>query len=148
MSDVALFVPIVCSLGFFAMVVAIVIASTRAKQRRAQLQAEVQTKLIERFSSAPELAEFLQSPAGKQFMSGMEAAPSFSIHNRIIFGITRSIVLSLLGLAFLALCIPEYTRDEFFLVAGAILLALGVAFFISSMVAVKLSKSWGIIADT
>lgn len=142
--SIALFIPIVLGTGFFAMIAFICWISARAKQNRARLQAEVQTKLIERFSSGPELAEFLHSPAGKQFVSGVEELPKFNVRNRIQFGITRSIVLSFLGLAFLALCIPEATRDDFFLVAGAICLALGVAFFISTMISMRMSKAWGV----
>ena len=45
MDGAVLLIPIICSLGFFAMVVLVVWASTSAKNRRAALQADVQTRL-------------------------------------------------------------------------------------------------------
>lgn len=145
---IGVFIPIILGVAFFIMVSWIVFVNSRSRQARAKMQAEMQTKLIERFNSAPELAEFLQSPAGKKFVSGMEELPSISIRNRILFGWTRSVVLTFLGLAFLALCIPDYTRDEGWLVSGAICLALGLAFFVSTIIAQRLSKSWGMTPDS
>ena len=142
--DIVMFIPIVLGTAFFGMIAFICWIAARARQNRARMQAEVQTKLIERFSSGPELAEFLQSPTGKQFVTGVEQLPARNIGNRVLFGITRSIVLTFLGLAFLGLCIPEATRDNFFLVAGTICLALGIAFSISTFIAMRLSKQWGV----
>ncbi|HEY4641299.1 MAG TPA: hypothetical protein VII75_08130, partial [Thermoanaerobaculia bacterium] len=65
-------IPIICSLGFFAMVVLVVWSASNAKNRRAALQAEVQTRLIDKFSNAPEFVEFLNSDTGKQFLTGVD----------------------------------------------------------------------------
>ena len=141
---VGVFIPIILGTGSFALIAFIVWINARSRQARTKLQTEMQTRLIERFSSATELAEFLQSPAGKKFVTGFEEGPRISIHNRILFGITRSVVLTFLGLAFLALCIPESTRDEGWFIAGAICLSLGLAFLVSTFITSRLSKSWGV----
>lgn len=120
-----------------AMVVLIVYIVSHSRQRRAEVQAEVQTRLIDRFGSAPELIEFLQSPAGRQFVTGVQSAPAALARDRILSGFTRSIVLSMLGAAFLALTI---FYEDGFAVPAAILLSLGVGYLIATLVSYRLSK--------
>lgn len=71
-----IWIPVIGMLTSTAMVVLIVYFVAKSRQRRAELQAEVQTRLIDRFGTAPELIEFLQSPAGQQFVSGVQSAPA------------------------------------------------------------------------
>ncbi|HWS71490.1 MAG TPA: hypothetical protein VN605_05220 [Thermoanaerobaculia bacterium] len=141
-------IPIFSSLGFFFMVVAIVYLVTHSRQQLARYQTEVQTKLIERFGSAPELVTFLQSSEGRQFLGTVEAAPKYLAGDRILAGVRKSVVLSFLGVAFLLLCIPYGIRNEFFMVTGGILLALGAGYFVSTVISFRLSKSWGLVTST
>ncbi|MCU1349329.1 MAG: hypothetical protein JWO56_2359 [Acidobacteria bacterium] len=140
-------IPIICSLGFFFMVVAIVYVTTHSRQQRARYHADVQTKLIERFGTAPELVTFLQSEEGRQFLGAVEAAPKYLAGDRILSGVRKAIVLSFLGAGFLLLCIPESIRNEGFMVAGGVLLALGLGYFVSTLVSLKLSRSWGLVTS-
>jgi len=143
MDDSFTLMPIIVSLGFFAMVVWIVWLGTNSKNRRAQAQAEVQSKLIERFGSAKEFIEFLQSPAGRQFVTGVEVTSNLYARDRIISGFGKGVVLSLLGLGFLAIWIFDSNRG--FLYPGFILLGLGVGFFLSTVISLKLSRNYGLI---
>lgn len=138
-------IPIIGIIAGCGMIVAIVWLVTSSRQRRVQAQAEVQTRLIDKFSSAPELVAFLQSPAGQEFVGNAETAPKLHARDRIIGGVRKSIVFGMLGVGFLALCIPEGTRNEGFMIAGAILVALGVGNFVSTLVAMKLSREWGLM---
>ena len=122
------------------MVVLVVYFLARARQRRAELQAEVQTKLIDRFGSAPELVNFLQSPAGRQFVSGVQGVPGALARERILSGFTRAIVLSMLGAAFLAL---TFFYDDDFAVPASILFSLGVGYLIATFVSWRLSANMG-----
>lgn len=140
-------IPIICSLGFFFTVIAIVYFATQSKSQRARYQAEVQTKLIDRFGTAPELVTFLQSPEGQQFLGAVESTPKYLAGDRILAGVRKAVVLSFLGLSFLLLCIPYSTRNEFFMVSGGILLALGVGYFVSTVISFRLSKSWGLVTS-
>ena len=90
-------IPIIGILSSSAMVVLVVYFVTRARQRRVEAQVEMQSKLIDRFGSAPELVSFLQSPAGRQFVTGVQSAPDVLTRERILSGFTRAIVLSSLG---------------------------------------------------
>lgn len=143
MEDSFMFMPVIVSLGFFAMVVWIVWLGTNSKNRRAQAQVEVQTKLIERFGTAKEFIEFLQSPAGRQFVTGVEVTSNLYARDRIIGGFGKGIVLSLLGMGFLAIWIFDDNRG--FIYPGFILFGLGVGFFLSTLLTIKLSKSYGLI---
>jgi hypothetical protein len=121
--------------------VAIVFIVVRARQRRAELQAQVQTKLIDRFSSAPELIEFLQSPAGRQFVSGVQAAPARYGREQVVHSVRRAVVMTTLGVAFIVMWI---VLDEFFAVPALILTFLGVGMLASAAVSYSLSSKLGL----
>src|SRR5437764_14751958 len=95
------------SLGSFAMVGFIVWLGVHAKNRKATLQAEVQTRLIDKFSNAPEFVDFLNSDIGKQFLSGIDKMPKLMARDRIVGGVSRGLILMLLGAAFLAIWIAD-----------------------------------------
>lgn len=133
-----IWIPVIGMLTSTAMVVLIVYFVARSRQRRAELQAEVQTRLIDRFGSAPELIEFLQSPAGQQFVSGVQSAPALMARERIMSGFTRAIVLSMLGAAFLGL---TFFYDDDFAVPAAILFSLGIGYLLATLVSYKLSAN-------
>lgn len=143
MDDGFMIMPLFVSLGFFAMVGYIVWLGTNAKNRRTQAQVEVQTKLIDRFGTAKEFIDFLQSPAGRQFVTGVEVTSNLYARDRIVSGFGKGIVLSLLGMGFLAIWIFDDNRG--FIYPGFILLGLGVGFFLSTLLTIKLSKSYGLI---
>lgn len=133
-------IPILGILSSSAMVVLIVYFVSRAKARRAEVQAEVQTRLIDRFGTAPELIDFLQSPAGRQFVSGVQSAPGVLARERILTGFSRSIVLTTLGLAFLGLAILYGDYDNPLPFFAAIFLALGIGYLLATWVSWRLSK--------
>ena len=139
-------IPIFISLGFFAMVVWIVWLGVNAKNRRTMAQTEVQTKLIERFGTSKEFVDFLQSPAGQRFVTGVEVHTALYARDRIIRGFGTGIVLSLLGLGFLAIWLADHNGG--FIYPGFILLGLGLGFFMSAIVSLKLSKHYGLINGT
>ena len=130
------FIPIIGILSSTAMVVLIVYFVSRSRQRKAEVQAEVQSRLIDRFGSAPELITFLQSPAGRDFVSGVQSAPAQYARERIMSGFTRAIVLSMLGVAFLAL---TFFYDDDFAVPAAIVSSLGVGYLLATVVSYRLS---------
>jgi hypothetical protein len=144
--ETGVFVMIVfVSLGSFAMVAFIVFLGVNAKNRKAKLQAEVQTRLIDKFSNAPDFVDFLNSDTGKQFLSGIDKMPKLMARDRIVGGISRGVILTLLGLAFIAIWIAD--SNVGFMYPGFILLGIGIGFFISTLVSLKLSQKFGLIGD-
>ena len=131
-----IWIPIVGTLASSAMVVLVVYFVTRGRQRRVEAQVEMQTKLIDRFGSAPELVNFLHSPAGRQFVTGVQGAPDVLTRERIMSGFTRAVVLSTLGLAFLGL---TFFYDKDWAVPASIVFALGIGYFLATLISYKLS---------
>ncbi len=127
-------IPILGMLLGFGMVIVLIMVVTRARQRRQELQAELQGKLIERFGSTPDLINFLQSAAGREFVMGVQQGPIKYTRERIISGFRRSIVLSALGAALTLLTLVD--RD--FLPFGLIVLFLGLGYLGATMVSMKL----------
>jgi hypothetical protein len=130
-------IPIVGILSSSAMVVLVVYFVTQGRSRRVQAQVEMQSRLIDRFGSAPELVQFLHSPAGREFVAGVQGAPAALTRDRLMSGFTRAIVLTSLGAAFLFLCLM-YEDD--FAVPAAILLFLGIGYLVATFVSYKLSS--------
>src|SRR5882724_5270570 len=143
-NGVFVMIVMVCS-GSFAMVAFIVWIGVNAKNRKAQLQTEVQTRLIDKFSNAPEFVDFLNSDTGKQFLTGIDKMPKLMARDRIIGGVSRGVILTLLGLAFLAIWIAD--SNSGFIYPGFILMGLGLGFFISTMISLKMSHKFGLIGD-
>jgi hypothetical protein len=93
----------IATLGLFAMIIAGILASAKTRQRRAELQAQVQSKLIDRFDSAPELIEFLKSPTGQEFVSGVRAQQAAVVTRKTLGSIRTAVFLAVLGAGFLVL---------------------------------------------
>lgn len=136
MESTMVWIPIVGTVATSAMVVLVVYFVTKGRQRRVEAQMEMQARLIDRFGTAPELITFLQSPSGQKFISGVQSAPDALTRERIMSGFTRAIVLSMLGLAFLFL---TFFYEADWAVPASVVLALGIGYFIATVVAWKLS---------
>lgn len=137
-----IWIPILAIAGSYALVGFIVWANVSSRRRRAELKAEVQTKLIEKFNSAPELLQFLESEKGRELVDTIERQPIITANERILSGIRKGIILTFLGLAFLSIRVFDGNRGVIW--PGFILTGLGIAFFVSTFVSMKLSKSWGL----
>lgn len=130
------FIPIIGILSSTAMVIFVVAIVSHNRSRRAQVQAEVQTKLIDRFGSAPELISFLQSSAGRQFVNGVQSAPAVYVRERVIAGFSRAIVLTMLGIA---LTLLTFFYEDHFAVPAAIVFCLGIGYLIAAWVSLRLA---------
>jgi type IV secretory pathway VirB3-like protein len=118
----------------FGMVIVVVWLLVRAGQRRNELRADVQMKLIEKFGSSTEFVHFLESPAGREFLH----QPLKDTRSRVIGGITTGTVLTLMGLGFVGIAIAFQEPGN--LVPAFILIALGAGFFVSSILSMRMSK--------
>lgn len=130
-------IPIVGIVASSVMTVLVVYFVSQARTRRVEVQTEMQSKLIDRFGTAPELIEFLHSPAGRSFVTGVQTAPGLLLRERLLTGFSRSIILTALGAAFLFL---TFWLDDAFAVPASILFSLGVGYLIATFVSYKLSS--------
>lgn len=132
-------IPIVGIVTSSAVVIWVVALVTKSRQRRIEAQVAMQSKLIERFGSAPELVEFLHSPAGRQFVAGVQMAPVALTQERIMGGFTRAIIMTALGSSFLALGVIV---DEGWYIPACIVFALGVGYLLATFLSYRLSKTF------
>ena len=129
---------------------------TTLEQRRwsrlSKIQAEVHSKLMDRFSSNDELLTYVQTPSGRRFLESgpsplQESAPAMGAPiSRILWSLQLGAVLLVGGLGMLFLSnstIPE--AAEFFYVAGCIAGALGAGFLVSAVAAYVLSSRLGLL---
>jgi hypothetical protein len=138
--------PVIALIGMFGMIVWIVrlTQSHKRTSKLVQIQADLRSRLLERFDSAQELTEYLQSEAGLRFLESVPAEKT-SPYNRILGSLQAGIILSLCGGAFLFLRTAIAGAEEAFAFLGALALALGLGFLLSAGAAYILSKSWGLI---
>jgi hypothetical protein len=116
----------------------LIIAWWRMRQRRFELQAELQAKLIDKFGSTPELITFLQSSAGRQFVHGVQTGASFVTQERVLAGIRKAIIMSFLGLGLLAIWfVTDASWVSWF---GLLFVFLGVGFLVAAFVSMRLSR--------
>ena len=117
----------------------IVVVWWNLKRRRLELQAEVQTKLIERFGSSVELVEFLKSKSGREFVNGVQRGSTGVVADRSIAGIRKAVVLSFIGLGLLV--IWGISGEEWVSWFAVLFLALGLGYLAASFVAMRLSRA-------
>jgi len=119
--------PLVGVLMSFALVGVIILSVLRTRMRRLELQNDIQTKLIEKFSSPAELAAFLQSDVGRDFVNGVQTAALRQVRVRVSTAVRAGILFATLGIAFMVLW--PLTNTQGLIWPGVLLLALGIAFF-------------------
>jgi hypothetical protein len=144
MPEEVVILPILFAL--FGFVVWIIFATIR-RYKTAKLQAEVQTKLLEKFGSGQELLAYIQSDAGKRFTESLTMEQR-TPYGRILGATQAGVILILLGLALLFLRGRVSGGDEGFLVSGTIILSLGVGFGLSAALSFFLSKSLGLLSES
>ena len=139
--------PIFVMIGMFSMVSFIVwvVVNSRRRSEMIKAQAEIQSRLLERFGSAQEIREYLESDAGRKFQQSATIEPSRP-HGRILGAMMSGIILLSLGVGFLLVrgAFTDPGDLQGFTVAGAIFSSLGLGFLLSSLAAFFLSKSWGL----
>jgi hypothetical protein len=120
--------------------------------RSVKVQTDVHTRLMERFASNDELMTYIQSPAGRQFLQGLPAAPEMASSpivspplTRIMWSVQAGVVLVCAGAGLLT--IKRYMVDEvaeMLLVWGVLSLSVGVGFVLAAGASYILSERLGL----
>jgi hypothetical protein len=151
--------------GFTAFLVFLVITSviiwlirTVIEQRRwgrlSRIQADVHSKLMDRFSSNDELMAYVQTPSGRRFLESgpsplAESGPAMSApFARILWSVQAGVVgvMAGIGLIFVSGRLTDEPA-QFFYVVGIVTLALGFGFVASAGAAYALSRRLGLFND-
>ena len=128
------------------------ILETRRWNRVSKTQAEVHTKLLDRFTSSEELLAYIQTPVGRRFLESGPAPVAEDVRpvgapfSRILLSIQAGVVLTAAALGMLFL--NSRMDDEvsaFFLVIGVVTLAVGIGFLASSAAAYVISSRLGLL---
>ncbi len=123
----------------------------RRWHRLSKVQAEVHTKLLDRFSANEDLLAYVQSAAGRRFL---ESAPialdagGLAVGaplRRILWAVEAGLVLAAggVGLNFVSGRVVADVREPLFVI-GVLALSLGAGFVLSAIVSYILSKRLGL----
>lgn len=149
-------------LVFLAVTGAIVwLIHTVLEQRRwnrlSKIQAEVHTKLMDRFSANDELMAYVQTPSGRRFLESgpsplQETATPRTVgapFSRILWSVQAGVVLGIAGIG--ALFVSRGMVEEaaqFFFVLGVLGLALGAGFVLSAAASYGISRKLGLLEQS
>jgi hypothetical protein len=118
----------------------------KRQMKVAQMQAEMQNRLMDRFDSSEELMTYLGSEAGQRFIESatLERANPYG---RILGSIQAGVILTFAGVAALLFRAELSGHQEAlgFSFLGLLFLALGLGFLVSAAASYALSKKWGVI---
>jgi hypothetical protein len=123
----------------------------RRWSRLSKIQTEVHNKVLDRMQSNEDLLAYIQTPAGKRFLESapipMESPRSIGAPlGRILWSAQAGAVLTVLGIG-IAL-VSQNTLEEVaapFAALGAIVIALGIGFLVSSGLAFMLTRRFGLL---
>ena len=125
----------------------------RRWSRLSKIQTEVHNKLLDRFTANDDLLAYIQTPAGRRFLESAPipldspkaiAAPL----GRILWSAQAGAVFTVLGAG--VYLVSQNTLEEVAAPLGAfgvVIIALGVGFIVSAMLAYALTRRFGLMAD-
>jgi hypothetical protein len=125
----------------------------RRWSRLSKIQTDVHTKILDRFSSNEDLLAYIQTPAGRKFLESTPisvdapraiAAPL----GRILWSAQAGAVLTVLGIGITL--VSTTTLEEVappLAAIGAVIIALGVGFLISAILAYVLTRRFRLMPD-
>ena len=120
--------------------------------RLSKVQIETHNKLLDRLTSQEDLLAYVQTPAGRRFLEAAPivmdagARPVSAPFSRVLWSVQAGVVLAVGGLGVLLVsrsAIPEVAQGVWAI--GMLILALGVGFVLSAMVAYMLSRRMGLL---
>jgi hypothetical protein len=136
-------IPIITVFSTISWVAWLLFSSIR-RYKVAQLQAEMQGRLLQRFDSPDALLGYAQSDAGRQFIKSLDIERG-TPYSQILKGVQVGIVFIFFGAGLLRLHAWNI-GDEGPLVFGTLALALGLGFGVASAVSYFLSRSFGLLS--
>jgi hypothetical protein len=144
--------------GQFALVGLIVWIVARRLEQKAALRAQLELKLIERFSSAKELEEFLSSEAGRRLFGDHPRRGGTQL-GKIVGTVQIGVALLALGIGVLLIAMmggwlawtaaelpgprPAVGRD-FILASAILILAIGFGLLAAAAVGRRLVRAWAL----
>lgn len=122
--------------------------------RMLKIQTDAHTKLLDRFTSNEDLLAYMQTPAGRRFFESapipVEGPRTLNAPiGRILWSAQAGTVLTMTGIGFEIVAANTLEEVAQPLAAlGVVVIALGLGFGVSALMAYMLSKRLGLLADT
>lgn len=135
---------VVAVVGQFALVGLIAWVVARRLEQKAALRAQLEMKLIERFSSAKELEEFLATDAGRRLL-GVHSRHAGSPLGKIVGTVQVGVALVVLGFGVLVL--GAFLGHKGPVAAGTLVLTTGIGLVAAAAVGRRLIRTWGLAAS-
>src|SRR5580704_15480333 len=107
---------------------------------RTMQQTAIRKALIEKFGSAQDIGELLQTSGGQRLLADLSTNGGSPLRS-VIGSIQKGIVALLVGLG--ALFVGALAGQMAMMILGALFACAGLAFLISAGVTYRLSKAWG-----
>ena len=127
----------------------------RRWSRLSKVQAEVHTKLMDRFATNEDLFNYIQTPAGKRFLESaplqLDATPARQTPapvNRILWSVQIGVVIFAIGMGmqFMGGRVPDVSQPLYAL--GILAISVGLGFILSAFVSFILSRKLGLWSPT
>jgi len=139
--------------GAFVWIIYIFVQSHRWN-RTLKLQSEIHSRLIEKLGTGPDLVAYMETEAGKRFLTASPMAPGSALGQhmpnavaRVLTPLQVGIVMTLLGIGFLLLRNAGPDMPEPMLVVGTLLLMPGIGFILSAGVTWALAQRLGLMPE-
>ena len=136
---------VVAELAFAGFIIWLVVRTREARMRQ---RAEERTRLLERFASAQELNEFLNSEAGTRLLGALKGEPAHPAR-KLAATATGGIISLFVGLAFL---IPAARASQDsqggLLIPGALFVMAGIGILVSAAVSAWLYRRAGLLPSS
>jgi hypothetical protein len=120
------------------------IVHNRRLNEVARIQSEMQTRLLEKFGTAEDMRQYLESAAGRRFVESATLERS-NPHGRILGSIQAGLLFIACGIGLYATRHVVNDGQEGFYVLGVLGMLVGAGFLASSFLSYRLSKAWGLL---
>jgi hypothetical protein len=140
--------PTVIAIPVLFISLAWIIFSTIRRYKIAKLQADLQSKLLDKLGTGQELLTYAQTDTGRQLLESLKVE-RVAPHGRIIIALQTGIVLFVFGAGMLAVRnhVPDQGAEGFTII-GSLIISLGLGFALSAAASYYLSKSFGLLNGT
>ena len=128
---------VVLTLGQMAVLSLLIWIVAGRLQDRARLRMELQLRLLERFSSAAELQQFLESEGGRKLLGSL--SPRLTVGPRLLLAVQAGVVITILGSGL------QITGNRELQDPGIACVALGLGLVASALVSWVLARMWGLL---
>lgn len=116
---------------------------SRSREARMRQRSEERARMLERFSSAQEMTDFLSSPAGARFFRLFQGGSSHPVKS-LAGTVTAGVISFFAGTAFLI--VANMNNDDGFRIPGMLGLMVGLGILISAAISGLLYRRAGLLS--